>query len=366
MKTVRTIVCKLDPTSEQALEIEATLEAFAAACNRIAAVCRSIPSTEKNTVQRACYPEIRQTFGLSANLTIRAIARVCAALKVQEKAHSTFGPTSVDYDARIFSFRQEDGTFSLTLRESRQRIATILGEPQKAALTGQHPTAAQLVKRRDGRYFLHVQMSQHVPELTEPQDFLGVDLGIANLAVDSEGETFSGDRITRNRRRRATARKQYQRRGTKRAKRRLKLMSGRQRRFQTQTNHELSKRIVAKAKALGVGIALEDLSGIRPRVETTASKKLRRRLGNWSFFQLRTFIEYKAQAAGVAVVLVDPKYTSQTCSACGHCAKSNRKSQAEFCCQACGFQAHADVNAARNIRAWALRKRARKVAACMG
>ena len=366
MKTVRTIVCKLSPTPEQASEIDATLDAFATACNRIAAVCRTIPSTDKNKVQRACYQEIRQTFGLASNLTIRAIARVCATLKIQEKAHSTFQSTSVDYDARIFSFRAWDWTFSLTLLESRQRIDTVLGERQKSLLKGKHPRAAVLVKHRDGRYFLHVQITEDVPEPIPAQDFLGVDLGVANIAVDSQGETFSGQAINRNRRRRTTARKQYQRRGTKRAKRRLKAMSGRQHRFQAQTNHEISKQIVAQAKALGVGIALEDLSGIRGRVETTASKKMRRRLGNWSFFQLRTFIVYKAEAAGVPVVFVDPKYTSQTCSECGHREQSNRKDQAHFQCQACGYKAHADFNAARNIRAWALRKRARKVATRAG
>src|SRR5262249_18287116 len=138
--------------------------------------------------------------------------------------------------------------------------------------------------------------------------------------------------------------------------------AGRQRRFQAKTNHEISKKIVAKAKALGVGIAMEDLSKIRGRVEPTASKKMRRRLGNWSFFQLRTFLVYKAVAAGVPVVFVDPKYSSQTCSECGHREKSNWKDQAHFECQACGHQAHADLNAARNIRAWANRKLARKVA----
>jgi putative transposase len=366
MKAIRTIVCKLDPTPEQAAEIDATLDAFAAACNRIAEVCRTIHSSDKNKVQRACYQEIRQTFGLSANLTIRAIARVCAALKVKEKAHSRFEPTSVDYDARIFSFREWDWTFSLTLLGSRQRIATLLGDRQKSLLKSHTPTAAVLVKRRDGRYFLHVQISEDVPDPPEAEDFLGVDLGIANLAVDSQGESFSGADVTRNRRRRNTARKQYQRKGTRRARRQLKRMSGRQRRFQAKTNHEISKKIVAKAKALGVGIALEDLSGIRSRVEPTASKKMRRRLGNWSFFQLRTFIVYKAQAAGVPVVFIDPKYTSQTCSVCGYQEESNRKDQAHFQCQACGYKAHADLNAARNIRAWALRKRARKVATLAG
>jgi transposase len=54
--------------------------------------------------------------------------------------------------------------------------------------------------------------------------------------------------------------------------------------------------------------------------------------------------------AGVVVEFTDPAYTSQTCSACGHCEKSNRKSQAEFECKACGYKAHADFNAARNHR----------------
>jgi len=96
MKAIRTVVCKLKPTPEQAAEIDATLATFAAACNRIAAVCRTIHSTDKNNVQRACYAEIRADFGLSANLTIRAVARVCAALKIPTKTHSRFEPTSVD------------------------------------------------------------------------------------------------------------------------------------------------------------------------------------------------------------------------------------------------------------------------------
>ena len=50
------------------------------------------------------------------------------------------------------------------------------------------------------------------------------------------------------------------------------------------------------------------------------------------------------------VVYVNPAYTSQTCSRCGHGEKANRQSQAKFLCVACGFSAHADLNAAENIR----------------
>src|ERR1700731_2314246 len=99
MKTVRTIVCKLDPTTEQAAEIDATLDAFAKACDFAAETARAIGSTNKVKVQHACYAEIRQRFGLSANLAIRAIARACAALKVPARMHSRFEPTSIDYDA---------------------------------------------------------------------------------------------------------------------------------------------------------------------------------------------------------------------------------------------------------------------------
>jgi hypothetical protein len=109
MEVTRTVICKRAPTPEQAADVEATLEAFAAE------VARRIGSTNKVEVQHAAYAEIRQRFGLSANLAIRAIARACAALKVPAKRHSTFAPTSIDYDARIFAFHQGSWTFGLTL-----------------------------------------------------------------------------------------------------------------------------------------------------------------------------------------------------------------------------------------------------------
>jgi putative transposase len=83
------------------------------------------------------------------------------------------------------------------------------------------------------------------------------------------------------------------------------------------------------------------------RVRT--AKRQRRVLHSWAFSQLRVFIAYKAQVAGVRVALVNPAYTSQTCSRCGHCERANRKSQARFLCVSCGFFAHADANAANNI-----------------
>ncbi|MER6942647.1 transposase [Nonomuraea sp. NPDC000554] len=62
---------------------------------------------------------------------------------------------------------------------------------------------------------------------------------------------------------------------------------------------------------------------------------------------LVTRLEHKAAGR---VVKVDPRYTSQTCNACGNIAAGSRESQSRFGCVACGWQDNADVNAARNIR----------------
>src|SRR5262249_40128810 len=138
---IRTVVCKLAPTPEQVSEIEATLKAFAGGCEFAADTARAIGTTNKLKVQHACYEEMRQRFGLSANLAIRAIARACAALKVPARMHSRFEPTSVDYDARIFAFQEGNWTFGLTLLSGRVKLATILGERQKSLLKGKKPTA---------------------------------------------------------------------------------------------------------------------------------------------------------------------------------------------------------------------------------
>jgi IS605 OrfB family transposase len=352
METVRTIVLKLHPSPAQATEINATLGAFAEACNHISDVCRRVHTTNKVLIQRECYREVRETFGLSANLTIRAIARVCAALKVAEKAHSAFRPTSIDYDARIFSFREWDWTVSLTLLGSRQRIETATGEHQKRILKGTKPTAAQLVKR-EGRFFLHIQLSAEAPKPIEPTEFVGVDLGVSKIATTSDGPTgHCGKPVERVRRKHNLQRKRLQRKNSKGAKKKLRRVSGKEARFRRHENHVISKTIVETAKRTGRGIALEDLQGIRDRIRARGGDA-RNRLSGWSFHQLYGFLAYKATDAGIPISLVDPRNTSRTCSKCGHCEKANRKSQAEFVCKHCGFSADADWNAALNIKALA-------------
>jgi IS605 OrfB family transposase len=177
---------------------------------------------------------------------------------------------------------------------------------------------------------------------------VGIDTGVTNIATDSDGTIHTNEAIERTRQRQQSLRSSLQSRGSLSAKRHLRKLSGKQRRFQKDTNHVLSKRIVAKAKHTKRGIALEDLTHIHQRTRVRG-KEQRAKHSNWSFAQLRTFLTYKAKLAGIPVILVDPRYTSQRCFVCGHTEKGNRKNQSEFLCRACGHTTHADVNAAKNI-----------------
>ncbi len=200
---------------------------------------------------------------------------------------------------------------------------------------------------KKGDFYLMLTIDMPEPEPIETTGFLGVDLGIVNLATTSDGKTYSGEKCTEVRKRYAKLKAALQSKGTYSAKKHLKKMSGRERHFKQNTNHYISKDIVEIAKDTNRSIVLEELVGIRAR--TTASRKLNDILGKWAFGELRSYIEYKAKEVGVPIVIVDPRYTSQQCSVCGHTEKDNRKHQAHFECKHCGHTENADINAAKNI-----------------
>ena len=218
---------------------------------------------------------------------------------------------------------------------------------------------------RDG-FFLNTTCTIEESPQVETEGVLGVDLGISNIACDSDGQMHSGTAIKHVRHRHRRLRAKLQRKGTKSAKRRLKKLSGKERRFAKWVNHNISKGIVAKAKDTHRAIALEDLKNIRTRItvrrQSAAARSQRAILHSWAFFQLRSFVVYKAQRQGMPVHLVDPRNTSRQCHACGCIDKRNRPNQHTFLCVSCGHAAHADLNAARNIASRAACKPAERLA----
>jgi putative transposase len=343
----QTMLLKLAPSPEQSNALLETMHAFNDACNAIADVAYAEKLANKFELQKLVYADIRKQYGLSAQLTIRAISKVVEVYKRDKSIKPTFcREGAVTYDERVMAFKGLTDVSLLTLH-GRLLVPFRIGGYQQArldAIKGQ----ADLLYRK-GTWYLAVTLDVPTPTPDSPTETLGVDLGIVNIATSSDGEMFSGEQVEKTRKRMHAFRQRLQKRGTKSAKRHLKKLSGKEARFKKDTNHVISKRIVQKAKANKQAIALEELRHIRQRTERTVRRSQRARQSSWSFAQLRFFLSYKAALAGVPLHTVDPAYTSRTCSVCGHCAKENRKSQASFCCQACGHCDNADRNAAINI-----------------
>lgn len=350
--STRTICCKLSLDANAAATIRVTAEAFNAAATYCASVAWEQRITNKNKLHHVVYGPTRVNYGLGAQLACcardKAAEAVRAARANNRATCPVFGPKgSIRYDARTYRLMSLDRV-SLNTLTGRVIGQLVLGEYQRTHLydTTWKIGGAELVQR-DGQFYLHITQTKANPAPEEPTGFLGVDLGIVNLATDSDGEQFSGERVKQVRERRFQHRQRLQTANTRRARWRLRQLAGKEARFQKDVNHQISKKLIKKAKQERKALAIEDLKGIRER--TTVRRSERRQRASWAFFQLRSFLTYKAAQAGVLVVAVDPRNTSRTCSACGHCEKANRKTQDQFLCVACGYTTNADINAAVNI-----------------
>ncbi len=114
--------------------------------------------------------------------------------------------------------------------------------------------------------------------------------------------------------------------------------------FRSTINHRYSKALIEYAVKNGYGtIQMENLTGIKENLQFP------RRLQHWTYYDLQAKIEAKAKEHGIAVVKVDPAYTSQRCSKCGHIDADNRPKQEVFCCTECGYACNADFNASQNL-----------------
>lgn len=337
---------KLQPTPEQAELLKATLERANSAANYISGVAWDGQTFGQYDLHKLTYYATRDGFGLSAQMTVRVIAKVSDAYKLDKKTRRTFSPLgSIAYDNRILTWKIAKQIVSLWTLSGRIDVPFIAGALHLERLATRQGEADLVC--RDGMFFVLQTCDVDEAPAIDPDGFLGVDFGIVNIAVDSDGVVHQGKTVKNVRYRHRQLRQKLQAKGTKSTRRRLKKLSGKERKFATWTNHNISKSIVAKAKDTNQGIAIEDLGGIRDRV--TARKPQRAALHSWSFFQLRSFIEYKAKLNGVPVVAVDPRNTSRTCPVCGNVDKANRKTQDSFLCVNCGHAGLADHIAAINI-----------------
>lgn len=338
---------KLQPDDRQADALQRTLETANAACNWLSERAWAARAFRQYDLHKLAYHACREAFPtLSAQIVVRCTAKVADAYRLDRKRQRTFRSAGgIAYDDRILRWYMDQSAVSIWTVDGRQRIPFVCGERQRQLLqTRQGESDLVLV---NGQWYLLAVCNVETPTPQEVEGVLGIDLGIVNLATDSDGEIHSASHVNNVRHRHRRLRQRLQKKGTKAARRRLRRLSGKEQRFATHVNHVLSKRIVAKAVDTHRAIALENLGGIRTRV--TVRKPQRATLHSWSFFQLRQFLTYKATLRCVPVVLVDPRNTSRTCPHCGCIDKANRPSQDRFSCVSCGFAGHADTIAAGNI-----------------
>ena len=343
-----TVQVKLKPTAAQSAALFLTLETANAAANRLSGLAWQKKEFRQFPLHRLCYRQIRAEFPLSAQIVVRLNAKVADAYKLDEKTQRCFRPHgSISYDRRILDFQMDVSTVSIWSVAGRiKHLPFVCGERQRKLLELPHGESDLIL--RNGKWFLNVTVD--VPEEREQEavGWLGIDLGLVNLAQSSDGRTF-GDakKVAGIRDRRWRQRKRLQAKGTKSAKRVLNRISGREHRFVGDVNHCVSKQICGVAKRTGRGIAMEDLRYIRERIRATRGQ--RRKLHSWAFADLQAKITYKSKLVGVPVKFVDPRNTSRTCPTCGSVSKNNRPTRDLFVCQSCGFTADADTNAACNI-----------------
>ena len=328
--------------------------AYNSACNFVSRYAFENKVFQNFTLHTALYNEVRSKFDLPSQLAVSVFNKVSYAYKTEltkctkEKRElslckfNKYG--AVVYDSRILTYGK-DNIVSIKTLDKRIQLQSCIYAPNRIPY---FKGEADLIYK-NGEFYILQTIDIPKASKIDPTNYIGIDLGIVQIATDSDGISYSGDLVKKKRIQYSSHRTRLQKRNTKSSKRRLKTIGNKESRFRKDVNHQISKAIIEKAKSTSQGIVLEDL--IQFFDKTRVRKSQRNERSSWSFFQLRSFIQYKADLAGVPVKLINPAYTSQMCNKCGYTDSNNRKSQAMFLCVACGHTENADINAAKNIRA---------------
>lgn len=383
MLATRTIRIQLQPTPAQAALLHQTMQEYTACFNAVCRIADQHKISNGLELHRLTYAEQRTTTHLPSQLicaarvkATEAIKSVIArrkkqimkyqALQKQGKAKKPFKlaqtpqsrMSAIRYDARSFRFDRNSRLVSLVhvqqpgQRHNRATMAVKVPAYFEQYLTPQWRQESADLCYRKGAFWLYLVVSCIVASVEQQGHVIGVDLGINRLAVTSHSHFFGGKHIKETNNRYFRLRRALQGKGTKSAKRHLKKLSGRLKRFQQNANHVVAKQIVASCHP-GDTLVMENLTDIREG--TKGRRRQRRTMSNWSFAQLQGFVTYKAAYRGISVQFVDPRYSSQCCSRCGSIDQRNRPSQSEFSCKHCGFKLNADLNAAYNLASRAKR-----------
>ena len=254
--------------------------------------------------------------------------------------------SGIVYNQRTFTPFSDSKKISISTINGRKKYDLIVPEYFQQYKDGK--IVSMTLRSKNDKIIASLQLELDDIPINDVETFVGVDRGIKRVAACSNNKLYDTNRILATKWKYQQLRKELQEKGTRASKRKLKKVAGRERRFMTCENRKIANWVVDQPFDC---IVLENLKGVKQysKQKKKANKKLRKKFGNWAYYQLEQFIIERAEKLGKHVLFVTPKYTSQRCWQCGHISKKNRKNQSVFSCRRCGFELNADLNASRNM-----------------
>lgn len=337
-------------------------------------------------LQEQLYYNIRQSYGLKSQMTISALKTVTARYKtIKEQLYQNpykykdennkyqyinktlewlqkpiyfHRPQTDLVRNRDYSFIDNRTKISVNTLSKRVSVSFIQPEYFNKYFDGSWSFGTAKLVFLKGKWYLHIPMTKEIADTfdkSKPSHVVGIDRGLRFIAntYDEKGQCnfFDGKEFLRKRNKFAKVRAELQAKGTKSAKRRLKAISGRENRWMSDVNHQLSKTLVDRYGSNTLFV-LENLAGVSFDESNLSdrTKKQRNQTRSWAFYQLEQMLTYKALEIGSCVIKVPANYTSQRCPKCGRVHKDNRNHKThEYVCDACGYRSNDDRIGAMNI-----------------
>ncbi|MGM0215312.1 RNA-guided endonuclease TnpB family protein [Enterococcus sp. AZ109] len=345
------------PDEKDQSNLMQTMTAYQNACNWLSKQVFQSKVLKHFHLDELYYRELRERFCLKAQMAQSVTKTVVARYK-------TCKSNGHDWTQIEFKQPQYDLVWNrdYSLKESCFSVNTLTGrlklrfekKGMRHFFDGTWKFGTAKLVYKFNKWFLHISMSKkdELPDLTATTQVVGIDLGINFLATtyDGDGKTifFNGREIKHHRGKAKALRKQLQQRKTPSSRKKIKTIGSRENRYVTDMNHQVTKALVENYPK-GTLFVLEDLSSVRQATEKVRVKHHYVTV-SWAFYRFRKFLEYKAALNGQRVVVVSPKYTSQTCPKCEHVEKANRdKKHHHFCCKKCQYQSNDDRIGAMNL-----------------
>ena len=380
----KTIKLRIHVTPEQEVLLRQMTEQYRQACNFVSQyIFDNQFDLTYQSLNKKLYSDLRGLFGLKSQLAQSSIKTTIARYKTvkQQLFQNPYRykdedgrwqriPKTLEWLWNSVFFRRPQADLvrnrDYSFVDDGQVLSiNTLGKRTKCTFEGEHFAGylnvsyqlgtAKLVELK-GRWYLHIPVTKAVEDFQKEcvRHVVGIDRGLRFLAVsyDEQGKTkfVSGKKIATKRHKFQEVRKQLQAKGTKSAKRKLKAISGRENRWMSDVNHQISKTLVQKY-GKDTLFVLGDLAGVSFE-ESNLSRTAKQNydLRSWSFYQLEQFLTYKAHENRSEVLKVSAKYTSQRCPKCGIIRKANRDHHKHlYSCQ-CGYKSNDDRIGVMNIQ----------------